>query len=71
MNEKLLTTISKKLDLLAALLLESLSEQKSNAEKIELLDKFDLSNAEIATVAGMTEPAVRMARSRMKKGTQK
>lgn len=65
MEEKL-DTISKKLSILIALMARSLPEPLDTKEGIKLLDGYDLSNNEVASVLGMKPNAVSMARARMK-----
>ena len=65
MEEKL-DTISKKLSILIALMARSLPEPLDTKEGIKLLDGYDLSNNEVASILGMKPNAVSMARARMK-----
>lgn len=65
MEEKL-DTISKKLSILIALMTKSLPEPLDAKEGIRLLDSYDLSNNEVASILGMKPNAVSMARTRMK-----
>ena len=65
MEEKL-DIISKKLSILIALMARSLPEPLDAKEGIKLLDGYDLSNNEVASILGMKPNAVSMARARMK-----
>lgn len=65
MEEKL-DTISKKLSILIALMAKSLPEPLDTKEGIKLLDGYDLSNNDVASILGMKPNAVSMARARMK-----
>ena len=65
MEEKL-DIISKKLSILIALMARSLPEPLDTKEGIKLLDGYDLSNNEVASILGMKPNAVSMARARMK-----
>lgn len=65
MEEKL-DIISKKLSILIALMARSLPEPLNTKEGIKLLDGYDLSNNEVASILGMKPNAVSMARARMK-----
>lgn len=69
MEEKL-DVISKKLSILIALMAKSLPEPLDTKEGIKLLDAYDLSNNEVASILGMKPNAVSMARARMKEGTK-
>lgn len=63
--EDKLDIISKKLSILIAFTAKSLPEPLDTKEGIKLLDGYDLSNNEIASILGMKPNAVSMARARM------
>lgn len=65
MEEKL-DTISKKLSILITLMVKSLPESLDTKDGIKLLDGYDLSNNEVASILGVKPNAVSMARARMK-----
>lgn len=65
MEEKL-DIISKKLSILIALMAKCLPEPLDTKEGVRLLDSYDLSNNEVASILGMKPNAVSMARARMK-----
>ena len=67
MTDEQFAIISKKLTLIAALLLRTDDKTESNAELIKLLNNFDTSNAEIGMLIGMKPSAVAMAQSRLKR----
>lgn len=57
------------LKLMLAYLCISKEAEASLVRKVEILDRFDLSDSEIATVCGCSIQAVRNARHFRKKGT--
>lgn len=69
--EQKLDEISKKLSVLIALLAKSVPDFIDNKEMIKMLDRYGLSNNEVAAILGMKPSAVSMARLRMKEKNDK
>ena len=57
------------LRLMLAYLCVSKEAEASLVRKVEILDRFDIQDAEIATVCGASVQSVRNARSQRKKGS--
>jgi len=66
--EEELEIISRKLSILIALSIKNLPDSLDTKEGIKLLDRYGLSNGEVASILGMKPNAVSMARARMNGG---
>ncbi len=70
-DKNLLTSISKKLDVLIYLAFLNSSERRPMGETIAKLSGFGLTNDEIAQIVGTTKRTVEVMKSRKKKGEGK
>ena len=65
-EQELLEQISKKLSALIALSFMKDVEKMTNADGVEILGRFGLSNQDIADILGTTKPTVEVIKSRIK-----
>lgn len=70
-EQELLEQISKKLSALIALSFMKDVEKMTNADGVEILGRFGLSNQDIADILGTTKPTVEVLKSRIKSKKKK
>lgn len=70
-EQELLEQISKKLSALIALSFMKDVEKMTNADGVEILGRFGLSNQDIANILGTTKPTVEVLKSRIKSKKKK
>jgi DNA-binding CsgD family transcriptional regulator len=70
MTDNQIKTIDRKLNVLIKLVALSLTADKTQTEQIALLDRANLQPMEIASLLGTTPNTVRVALSKMRKGTR-
>lgn len=70
-EQELLEQISKKLSAFIALSFMKDVEKMTNADGVEILGRFGLSNQDIADILGTTKPTVEVLKSRIKSKKKK
>jgi DNA-directed RNA polymerase specialized sigma24 family protein len=65
-DEKLLEQVSRKLSALIALAMVPEVQEKNTVGKVALLNRFGLSNQEMADILGTTKGTVEVLKSRLK-----
>jgi len=70
-NQELLEQISKKLSAIISLSLMEDIKNMTNERGVEILDRFDLSNQDMADILQTTRPTVEVLKSRIKSKKKK